>query len=78
MYIKSSLDFDILEDFSICHKNVCESIFIEIKNPSRKNIIVGNIYRHHTAVEEFLDIFMRPTLQKITKIKKPCIISGDF
>ena len=78
MYINSSLDFDLLKDLSVCHSNVCESIFVEIKNPSKKNIIVGNIYRHHTAVEDFLNIFMRPTMQKITKTKKTCILSGDF
>ena len=78
MYINSQLDFNILNSLSLCHPNVSESIFVEIKHPTKKNIIVGTIYRHHTAVSEFLDTYLRQTLQKIAKTNKTCILAGDF
>ena len=43
MYIDTSLEFDILEDYSTSHSNICETIFVEIKNPSKKNVIIGTI-----------------------------------
>ena len=78
MYISTSLDFDKLEVFCTSQPDLCESIFIEIKHPSKKNVIVGAIYRHHTDVSEFLNKFLKPTMENITKSKKNCILAGDF
>ena len=78
MYITKNLDFEIIEALSTCHTNICESIFVEIKHPTKKNVIAGTIYRHHTAVNDFVDNFLRQTLQKITKTKKTCVLAGDF
>ena len=36
IYIKSSLEYKQLNNFSICHENISESIFIELKKPTRK------------------------------------------
>ena len=78
MYINSHYEYDILKEFSKCHTNICESNFIELKHPSKRNIVIGTIYRHHTPVEDFVDIFLRKSIQKLTKSKKTCILTGDF
>ena len=78
MYIKSGIEYHLLKNLTSSHENVCESIFVELKHPSKKHIIIGTIYRHHDSVETFLDTYFRKTLQTIIKTKKKCIIAGDF
>ena len=56
-----------------------ESTFMEIIVPNRKNIIVGNIYRHPSMyLEEYLDDYLTPFLNKISNENKRKIIMGDF
>ena len=78
MYISNEFEYDIIKEFSTCHTNTCESIFVELKNKKRENIVVGTVYRHHTAVSDFLDTFFRKFLQKMTNSRKNCIFCGDF
>ena len=78
IYISNELEFSFLDEFSFCHPNISESTFVEIKNKNKKNLIIGSIYRHHSAVSEFLEIFLRPALQKIAHSNKTCIFAGDF
>jgi len=78
MYISNDLEYDFLDAFSACHPNVSESTFVEIKNKNKKNLIIGSVYRHHSDVSEFLETFLRPSLQKITASNKTCILAGDF
>ena len=78
MYIKTGIEYDIIKNLTKSHENICESIFVEIKHPTLKNVIVGTIYRHHTPVQSFLDTYLRKMLQTITKSKKRCILAGDF
>ena len=70
MYIRTGIEYDIIKHLSKSYENICESIFVEIKHPTKKNLIVATIYRHHTPVQSFLDTFLRNTLQYITKSKK--------
>ena len=56
MYIKNGIEYTILDKLTQCHKDICESIFVELKHP-KKNVIIGSIYRHHTTVQSFLDTF---------------------
>ena len=78
IYIKSSLEYEQLNNFSVCHENISESIFIEIKNPHKKNLTIGCIYRHHTPIQTFISEFFNPVLTKITKSKKVFALLGDF
>ena len=78
MYIKSGIEYDIINKLTKSYENICESIFVELKHPRKKNIIVGTIYRHHTPVQTFMDTFLNKTLQTLTKSKKTCILVGDF
>ena len=53
--------------------------FIEIKNASKKNLIIGCLYRHPSPpISEFQDNFLGKTLSKLTKTKKTCLLAGDF
>ena len=72
MYIKNGIEYTILDKLTKCHKDICESIFDELKHPKKKNVIIWSIYRHHTTVESFLDT--RKNLQFITKTKKHALL----
>jgi len=78
MYIKSSLEYEYLEKFSMCQENIAESFFIEIKNPHKKNLIIGCIYRHHSPIHTFITDFFSPLLGKISKSKRNFALLGDF
>ena len=73
IYIRDKFEYDLLEKFSVSHPNISESTFIEIKNKSKRNIVIGSIYRHHSQVSDFLEMFLRPTLQKLSNSNKTCI-----
>ena len=57
VYIKNGIEYTILDKLTQCHKDICESIFVELKHPQNPNVIIGSIYRHHTTVHSFLDTF---------------------
>ena len=78
MFIKNSYDFEILPNLTSNHVNNCESIFIELKHPSKQNIIIGTIYRHPNNYEDFFEHFLDNALNIITKSKRTCILAGDF
>ena len=67
MYIKNDIEYSILDKLTHSHKDVCESIFVELRHPKKRNVIVWSIYRLHTTVESFLDTFFRKALNFITK-----------
>ena len=55
-----------------------ESVFVEILNPTDKNIVVGNIYRtKYTGANSFIND-LDECLTNITNENKDCYISGDF
>ena len=78
LYIKSHFEYEQINDLSVSIKDICESIFIEIKGKNKKKTIVGCIYRHHTTIEEFSNAFFNKAIAKIAKSKITCIFTGDF
>ncbi|KAJ8047577.1 RNA-directed DNA polymerase from mobile element jockey [Holothuria leucospilota] len=75
LYVKEGLQFQILQDLSIFHENVFESLFVEI---SRGNIttVVGVVYRPPSAdINTFL-VTMEELFSKIGK--KITYILGDY
>ena len=78
IYIKTSIEYELLNKYSISNMNISESVFLEIKNTKRKNIVIGCIYRHHTPVSDFLETFLNDVLEKVTKSNKICALIGDF
>ena len=79
--IKENVHYVIREDLSVFIPHVFESLFIECKNPSLQNEIVGVIFRPNTAPKADLDIFSK-TINDIMCIindeKKHCIMMGDM
>ena len=80
-YIKDNLDFNQRKDLQINSPKDYESMFIEIIFPTKKNLIIGCIYRHPSSqisVEDFTNLHFDPILHKINLEKKHCILMGDF
>ena len=79
IFVKSGHDYVVRTDLNKSVHNVAESVFIEIKHQSKKNLIVGCIYRHHSPITEFISTFLDDTLITIGKEKnKICTLLGDF
>ncbi len=79
LFIKSGFEYKVREDLNKSIYNVSESVFVEIKNKSKKKLLVGCIYRHHSSITEFVDMFLAETLEKIGKEKNNTIaLLGDF
>ena len=79
MYIKSGYDYKVREDLSNSIHMVAESVFIEISKNSTKSMLIGCLYRHHSAVTDFINSFLLEVLTNIGKEKnKICALLGDF
>ena len=56
-----------------------ESVFIEICNKGKTNIILGCIYKHPSLdLEEFNENFLTPMLKKLENEHKKIFLLGDF
>ena len=78
IYIKNGIDYDIINSLSLCEPTIAESIFIEVRNKKKKNIIVGCVYRHpSTELKTFNESFLTTLMIGLSKMNKPCFISGD-
>ena len=79
IYIRKDLTYHVRNEYSKSIQDVAESIFIEIQNKLKKNILVGCIYRHQSAISEFINDFLEETLIKIDQEKvMVCTILGDL
>ena len=80
IYTKNKFNVTERTDLSIINDHY-ESVWIEIKNKSSKNVVVGCIYRHpHDTIEiynSFLE-YIEPILSKITNENKEIYLCGDF
>jgi hypothetical protein len=64
---------------SFSDRTIYESIFVELESDTKKNLVVGCIYRHHTPITNFISNFSEKILQKVCKEKnKVCALLGDF
>ena len=78
-YIKTCYNFDVKEDLPKSISNVSESIFIELKRNSKKNLLLGCIYRHHTPITTFVNKYFENALNIVSKqSNKICALMGDF
>ena len=76
-YITENLNYVLLDDFNLMSE-VIESIFIEIKVPNRRSIIIGEIYRPpNSSMPEFTEI-LQNLLSNEYFYNKTCFIMGDF
>ena len=81
IYIDEQLSTKPLKNLDkIMYKSrLLESVFIEICNKNKKNIIVGCIYRHPTMdLHEFNDEYLNPLMEKLSESNKLVYLMGDF
>ena len=81
IYVSDRLNHEERKDLnSILYKpKSLESVFVEIKNPGKKNVIVGCIYKHPwLEIDTFNDDFLEPFLEKISSENKDVFLIGDF
>ena len=80
LLIRNDIDFVRRSDLDILSCST-ESVFVEIPKScinSKKNVIVGSIYRPpNTNCEEFLD-YIKNVLDKINLENKICYLAGDY
>lgn len=56
-----------------------ESIFIEVTQPKKTNIIIGTVYKHPMmSIDEFNIEYLNPLLEKTSSENKTIILLGDF
>ena len=78
LFISENLEFKLRPDLCFDNPNIAESLFIEIKKPKVKNIIVGIVYR---APNLHPDDFLSKNTEvpdKISRENKICYLLGDF
>jgi hypothetical protein len=78
LYVLSNHDFESRGDLEIIDTDLAETLFIEIRKPRGRNIIVGVIYR---PPDRNLDLFLQQfneLMSKISRENKICYITGDF
>lgn len=79
LYIKSDQTYKTRTDLNIYREKELESIFVELINPQKPNVIVGCIYRHPCmAIKEFNDILIKDLLETLSKENKQVLLLGDF
>ena len=82
LYISNNIQFIDRQDLGLlAHKSKeLESVFIEIIQPNKKNIIIGCIYRHPSvmSVHEFNQDYLSPLLEKVALENKTVSLLGDF
>ena len=79
MYIKNGISFVPREDLDICKDKKLESCFVELHNVNHQKSIVGVVYRHPTMDEnEFINDYLHPMTQRLSKENKSISITGDW
>ena len=81
IYIKEDINVKRRTDLELLmyEAGKLETVFIEILNDKKKNIILGGIYRHPTMdVKSFNEKYFNNIISKITAEKKMCYLLGDF
>lgn len=77
MYLKNNIKFVQRDDLSFI-SNLCETLWIEIKNPKQKNILCAVMYRHPSTSIDLFTEHLNETLNKIEGENKYCFLMGDF
>ena len=79
LYIRNTLSYISRPDLQIYKPFELESIFLEIINDKKYNIIIGFIYRHPCMdLEDFNECYLNILLEKLSKENKTVFLLGDF
>ena len=79
LYISEELNYQTRKDLQMYKIKELKSIFIEIINKKRKNLIVGCIYKHPTLNnQDFIDSYILLLLEKLSCENQQVMHMGDF
>lgn len=77
IYINSSILYDRRNNLET-NRLEFQSVFIELKIPNKKNLVIGSSYRSPSfSVTDYLE-YLELTLYQINLEQKPCILGGDY
>ena len=85
-FLSETIKYKILDEVSIFHEMIFESIFIEAELPDKTTIIVGNVYRSPSPIQNmtqsvqldsFIDI-MSNVVSKLSDYNSKVYILGDL
>ena len=78
IYVKIGIDWKPRNDLNMHKSKELESYFIEVINGG-KNTIIGSIYRHPCMSKDlFIEEYMEPLNDKLSKENKKVFLAGDF
>ena len=79
IYIRNHLSYKTRDDLKIHKSFELESIFIEICNTKKINVIIGCIYKHpNMNINELNDDYLNELFDKLSKENKTIFVLGDF
>jgi hypothetical protein len=81
LYISNKFTYKPRTDLTkaFYHSKLLESIFVELTQPRKKNIVVGSVYRHpKMSIDDFNYNYLSPLLDKVSSENKTLILLGDF
>ena len=79
LYISKELNYKSRNNLKLYKDKNLESAFIEVLSKSDKNTIIGCIYKHpNLPIQELMDAFLQPLLDKLSYENKNVILLGDF
>ena len=78
LYVSNRLSYKPRTDLNMYKKNELESIFIEIINSKKSNIVVGCVYKHPNMDVLDFNSLINQLLDKISKEQKQIFLLGDF
>ena len=77
LYIPQQYDYTLIANMTISN-DVLETLFVEIRNPKGKNLMLGVFYRPpHSNTNAFLETLNEILLNPLLK-NKDCFFMGDF
>ena len=87
IFVHKSLKFSIVEEYSLFHEMIIESLFIEVEFKNKKKLLIGNYYRSpsrgleniqpNQQMEMFLESF-QTIVDCISDKNQKAILCGDF
>ena len=81
IYIKEGIEVKRRPDLEskMYESGKLETVFLEIINTTKKNIVFGCVYRHPSMdINSFNEKYLNNTIAKLTEEKKICYLAGDF
>ena len=81
IYVKEGIEVKRRPDLEskMYESGKLETVFLEIMNTNKKNIIFGCVYRHPSMdINSFNEKYLNNTIAKLTEEKKICYLAGDF